>query len=132
MDYLGANDGNGPTSSIEGVGATASYVNGDLTLNGDQMMLRALRPVVKAHASVRMVGAIMNVDAPTTVSLYATRLGTTARKLIATVPVLMTADGTGVFSYLQKDLEKSTRFTAIWDGDDSNLGATATAVVRVK
>ena len=132
VDYLGANDGNGPTSSIEGVGATASYVNGDLTLNGDQMMLRALRPVVKAHASVRMVGAIMNVDAPTTVSLYATRLGTTARKLIATVPVLMTADGTGVFSYLQKDLKKSTRFTAIWDGDDSNLGATATAVVRVK
>ena len=132
VDYLGGNNGNGSAPSIEGVGATASYVNGDLTLSADQMMLRALRPVVKRRSSVRLVGTIMNVDAPTTVSLYATRLGTATRKLVAVVPVSMNADGTGVFSDLQKNLKKSTRFTAIWDGDDTDLGATATTVVRVK
>ncbi len=43
----------------------------------------------------------------------------------------MTTDGTGMFSYIQKNLKKSVRFTAIWAGDDSNLGATATTVVKV-
>jgi hypothetical protein len=130
VDYLG----NSPSSSatLEGTGATTSFVNGDLTLNSDQMFLRALQSVVKRHASARLMGIIMNVDASSTVSLYGTRVGTKTRKLLAVVPVTMTTDGMGVFSYTRKNLTSSTRFTAIWDGDDSNLGATATATVKVK
>jgi hypothetical protein len=130
VDYLG----NSPSSSatLEGTGATTSFVNGDLTLNSDQMFLRALQSVVKRHASARLMGIIVNVDGPSTVSLYGTRVGTKTRKLLAVVPVTMTTDGMGVFSYTRKNLTSSTKFTAIWDGHDSDLGATATATVKVK
>ena len=132
VDYLGNSGSSSSSSPIEGVGATTSFVNGDLTLNADQMILRAQRSVVKRHASARLMGVIMSVDAPTTVSLYGRPVGAKTGKLLATVPVRMTADGTGVFSYTRKNLTASTRFTAIWDGDDTDLGATATAMVRVK
>jgi len=130
VDYLGNSASSSAT--LEGSGATTSFVNGDLTLNSDQMILRAQQSVVKRHASARLMGFIMSVDAPSTVSLYGTRVGTKTRKLLAVVPVTMTADGLGLFSYTRKNLTSSTRFTAIWDGDDSNLGATATATVKVK
>jgi hypothetical protein len=130
VDYLSGDEYSSP--SPEGVGATASYVNGDIVMNADQMLLRAQRLVVKRHSAARLTGTIMSVDAPTTVSLYERRAGQKTDRLVAIVAVKMTADGTGVFSFAQKNLNKSTRFTAIWNGDDSNLGATATTVVKVK
>ncbi len=130
VDYL--NGGDYSSQEPEGIGATTAYVNGDIEMSSDQMILRALRPVVKRHSSAKLIGAIMNVDAPTTVSIYERHAGQKTDKFVATVPVKMTADGTGEFTFTQKNLDKSTRFTAIWNGDDSDLGATATAVVRVK
>ncbi len=129
VDFLGSS-----TSLVapEGIGATTSYVNGDLVVRADQMTLRAYPTVVKRHSSALLVGAIMNVNKATTVSLYGTRVGTKTRKLIATVSVTRMANGMGVFSYTRKNLTSSTKFTAIWDGDDSNLGATAAATVKVK
>jgi hypothetical protein len=132
VDYLGNNGPSPFSSSLEGVGATTAFVNGDISLSADQMMLAAQHRVVKRHASARLFGMIMNVDGPTTVSLYGKRAGATTRTLLAVVPVSMTTDGTGLFTYTRKNLKKSIRFTAIWDGDNDHLGATASTYVRVK
>ena len=87
---------------------------------------------VKRHATVQVSGAIMNVVAPTSVSLYERHAGAKKSKLVATVPVTMTSSGQGLFFFAQKNLKKTTRFTVIWNGDASDLGATAAAVVKVR
>ena len=130
VDYRG--DGPSSGSSLEGTGATTWFVNGDLSLSASQMLLRAQPKVVKRHSRARLTGVIMGVSKATTVSLYESRVGTKTRRLVATVPVRKHADGTGTFSYVRKNLKASTRFTAIWDGDDAALGATAKVVVRVR
>ena len=130
VDYAG--NGLSSTSSLEGTGATPWFVNGDLSLNASQMLLRAQPTVVKKYSRVRLTGLIMGGAKATTVSLYESRLGTKTRRLIATVPVKRNADGLGTFSYVRKNLKAHTRFTAIWDGDDATLGATASVVVRVR
>ena len=119
------------TASPEGTGATPWFVNGDVSMNASHMLLRAQPRIVKKHSPVRLTGAIMGAAKATTVSLYETRVGTSKRRLIATVHV-RNAEGMATFSYLRKNLQASTRFTAIWDGDDSTLGATAKVVVKVK
>ena len=101
-------------------------------MNASQMLLRAQPKVVAKHSPVRLTGAIMGAAKATRVSLYESRVGTKSRRLIATVPVKRSAEGVATFSYVRKNLKASTRFTAIWDGDDSTLGATAKVVVRVK
>ncbi len=133
-DIVVAYGGDGPSSAspLEGIGATTSFVNGDISLNASHMLLRALPRVVKRHAKVRFIGTIMGTATATKVSLYASRVGTSKRRLIATVPVRRSAQGVGTFSYVRNNLKTSTRFTAVWDGDDSTLGSTARVVVRVK
>jgi len=125
-------DGPSPSSSLEGTGATTWFVNGDISMNASHMVLRALPNVVKKHSQVRLVGAIMGAANATRVSLYESRVGTKSRRLVATLPVKRDAEGVATFSYLRKNLSASTRFIAIWDGDDSTLGATARVVVKVK
>ena len=133
-DIIVAYGGDGPSSnsSLEGTGATTWFVNGDISMNASHMLLRAVPNVVKKHSQVRLVGAIMGAANPTRVSLYESRVGTKSRRLVATLPVKRDAEGVATFSYLRKNLSASTRFIAIWDGDDSTLGATARVVVKVK
>ena len=133
VDYVG---GAGPSSassaSPEGSSATSWFVNGNLSLSADQMSLQAQRAIVARHSRAQLTGVIANLDSASTVSLYERRVGKKARKLVATVPVIETPSGEGFFFYGSKHLTASTRFIAIWDGDDANLGATATAFVKVK
>jgi hypothetical protein len=132
VDYA-QNDGPSSSSSLlEGSVATAWVINGDLSLKADEMTLRARTKVVARRSSARLAGSIMRLGEDTTVSLYATRIGSKASRLIATLPVTRTPEGMGTFSYTYRKLKASTRFTAVWNGDDTFLGATATAVVRVK
>ena len=133
-DIIVAYGGDGPSSnsSLEGTGATTWFVNGDISMNASHMLLRAVPNVVKKHSQVRLVGAIMGAANATRVSLYESRVGTKLRRLVATLPVKRDAEGVATFSYLRKNLSASTRFIAIWDGDDSTLGATARVVVKVK
>jgi hypothetical protein len=120
------------TSSLEGTGATTWFVSGDIYMDPSQMMLQALPKAVKRHAPARLMGALMPATSATKVSIFESRLGSSKRKLVATVPVQANARGVGMFSFVRKNLKASTRFIAVWDGDDTTLGATAKAVVRVK
>ena len=81
--------------------------------------------------STRIMGMIMRVDGDSTISLYANRLGSTARKLVATLKVKMDRNSIGHFSYTAKHLRAPTRYTAVWDGDDNHLGSTGTTMVIV-
>jgi hypothetical protein len=120
------------TASPEGTGATTWFVSGDLYMSPSRMLLQAPAKVVKRHSPAVLMGTVMRTNTATKVSLYESRVGTSKRRLIATVPVQRSAQGVGTFSYVRKNLKASTRFTAVWDGDDSTLGATAKVVVRVK
>jgi hypothetical protein len=128
-DYQGgaSNDVAGP----EGVGSTSSVVNGDIYLNASTMFLHPTRRLVVRGKSTRLVGQIMRVDDDSTVALYANRLGSKTRKLVATLKVTMDASAIGHFSYAVKHLNTPTRYTAVWDGDDSHLGSTGSTVVMV-
>jgi hypothetical protein len=120
------------SASPEGIGATSWFVSGDVTMEPSQMLLQAMPKVVKKHSPARLMGAVMQTTTATKVSLYESTVGSSKRRLIATVPVRTSAQGVGMFSYVRKNLKASTRFIAVWEGDDSTLGATARVVVRVK
>ena len=128
-DYQGGDSSD--VAGPEGVGSTSWAVNGDVYLNASNTFLYPRRHLIVRGKSTRIMGMIMRVDGDSAISLYANRLGSTARKLVATLKVKMDRNSIGHFSYTAKHLKAPTRYTAVWDGDDDHLGSTGTTMVIV-
>ena len=109
-------------------GGTAWYVQGNLTKQTASMQLYASPSATKPGHTVTLFGVFDAEDANgTTVTIYR---GTSTTPY-ATVPVVVTPDGMAQFVVRAKVLSKNTKFTAVWGGSDSYIGATASRTVKV-
>jgi len=88
-------------------------------------------PVVAYGAPVILMGAISSTSGDTTVKIYRHNLGTSGYSLVDTVPATVGSDG-AVFLYIGPPMKTSAYFKAVWDGDDQNLGASATVLVAAQ
>jgi hypothetical protein len=112
-------------------GGTTWYVRGNLTKQTASMHLYASPSATKPGRTVTLMGVFDAQDASgTTVTIYR---GTSTTPYATNVPVVVTPDGMAQFVVRAKVLsKKNTRFTAVWDGSDSYIGATASRTVRVR
>ncbi len=120
-----------PPPAIEATGGTDWFVSGSLQLPTSSLRLGASPRTVDYGRGTTLFGTIEMAAGDTVVELYATPKGSTTRKLIATVPALV-SDQMASFEYRIAKVKTTTRFTAVWAGDQSNLGSTGSVVVVVR
>jgi hypothetical protein len=120
-----------PPPAIEAVGGTDWFVTGSLQLPTSSLRLSASPRTISYGGGTTLFGTIELVAGDTVVNIYATPKGSTARKLVATVPAEAYGQ-TATFEYRVPKMKSTTRFTAVWGGDAANLGSTGSVVVTVR
>jgi len=109
-------------------GATPWFAEGDLDKSTSDLTMRPRSRVVVAGHSVRLRGFLDAEDSDgTRVAIYEGAATTP----VATVPVHVTPDGTGLFGLKVKLGKATTTFRAVWDGSESYIGSRTSCKVLV-
>jgi hypothetical protein len=124
-----APDGSDPAA--ETTASTSWVVSGSLQLPTSVLRLHASPKTVDYGRATVLSGTIELAAADTVVELYATPRGSTTRKLIATVPATA-SESIASFMYRVGNVRTTTRYTAVWAGDEANLGATGSVLVSMR
>ena len=109
---------------------TSWMLTGYLEKDTGEMSLRAPTWVARG-GRVTLRGEVSSVG-NTTVRIYKRAAGKTSDTLIATAPAILNDRFQAHFAFRTRALKVDTRFTAVWDGDEASLGATASRLVRVR
>ncbi len=117
--------------AAEATASTSWVVSGSLRLPTSLLRLHASPKTVDYGRATVLTGTIEVAAADTVVELYATPRGSTTRRLIGTVPAT-TSESIASFMYRVSNVRTTTRYTAVWAGDEANLGATGSVLVTVR
>jgi len=88
--------------------------------------------VVGFEEPVFVFGMIEEADASGTVRIYARQAGQASDTLVASVPATLGNDGSAEFDALVTGLKRTTRLTAVWDGDADHLAVSSGATVAMR
>jgi hypothetical protein len=127
--------GGGATVALVDAGA---FTLGEKSKNTVRLSLTGMPTLVRRGGTTMLFGSLSHAAGPTTVTLYMRKAGQTTDTLLATgVPVTVQPSSHPwsrqlcTFTYLVRHINRTTKFTAVWDGDSAYLGATGKCRVRV-
>jgi hypothetical protein len=129
----------GEAVAIQVIGETDWVVSGSWQVPVSSMQLAAEPRVIRSGARSTLFGVVelpggrpaAAGDEDLAVAIWAAPKGSTPATLVATVPATV-VDGSLVFSYRTARLTQTMRYTAVWGGDDYNIGSRRSVVVTVR
>lgn len=117
---------------VETSTATPWSIEDGIAKPNGRLSLSRTTQVVGYGKSTVVTGVLSSAAGDTTITLFRRSAPATIDSTLALVPVTSDAYGEASFNHPTSGLRTNTRFTAVWEGDEANLGATASVLVKVR